>query len=113
MFNSPSFAISTYALFPLNVTLDNVTVPELLITASPLLFVNVTFVTSKLPPSCTVIAFVKPEYSLISDTFNVYVLVFIPLALVVLVNILLLPSISKSALNVSYVLPPSSIHAVR
>ena len=101
----------------LKVTLDNSTFPEFVITADPVLLLNVTDETTKLPALlpifCTVIAFSNPEYSFKSVTVNVYELVFIPLALVVLVNILLFPSISKFAFNVSYIFPSSTIHVVK
>ena len=96
--------MSVVVLLSLNVTLESVTVPSFDITALPVLPVNVTFDTAKLPfvpsASSTVTAFLNPEYSFKSDTVNACELVFIPSNPVVVVNVLLLPFIVKLFFNV-------------
>ena len=115
--SSPLFAISVSVWLPLNVTDDNVTVPSFVITASPVLFVNVTFVIVAVPEDSptfsTVIAFSNPDISAKSSIVNVCVSTFIPTTPVVLVNMLSFPCIIKSSFKKLFVTPSGcSIQAV-
>ena len=115
--NVPLFSISVPVLFPLNVTEDNVIVPSFVITASPVLFVNATFVMFAVPEDSstfsTVIAFSNPDISAKSSIVNVYELVLIPSTPVVLVNTLLFPCIVRSSFKKLFITPSGcSIQAV-